>query len=100
VSAHPVYFLGAGALGTTGVLLRSKQHGLHMSPLVGRNLSGNGDLLIFGTYVARKQNRAHLIDTFKVTMETPISMGSPVNIPVLPLEQPSLLLLIGELLIP
>ncbi|KXG53031.1 uncharacterized protein PGRI_000810 [Penicillium griseofulvum] len=48
VKAKEFCFLGAGALGTTGVLLRSKQHGLHMSPLVGRNLSGNGDLLIFG----------------------------------------------------
>ncbi|CAI7661418.1 unnamed protein product [Penicillium discolor] len=48
VKAKEFCFLGAGALGTTEVLLRSKQHGLHMSPLVGRNLSGNGDLLIFG----------------------------------------------------
>ncbi|KAK4865103.1 hypothetical protein LT330_001726 [Penicillium expansum] len=48
VKAKEFCFLGAGALGTTEVLIRSKQHGLHMSPLVGRNLSGNGDLLIFG----------------------------------------------------
>ncbi|KAJ5169647.1 uncharacterized protein N7500_002430 [Penicillium coprophilum] len=48
VKAKEFCFLGAGAYGTTGVLLQSKQHGLHMSPLVGRNLSGNGDLLIFG----------------------------------------------------
>ncbi|KAI3294229.1 CAZyme family AA3 [Penicillium roqueforti] len=48
VKAKEFCFLGAGALGTTEVLLRSKQHGLHMSPLVGRNLSGNGDFLIFG----------------------------------------------------
>ncbi|KAJ5781624.1 CAZyme family AA3 [Penicillium psychrosexuale] len=48
VKAKEFCFLGAGALGTTEVLLRSKQHGLHMSPLVGSNLSGNGDFLIFG----------------------------------------------------
>lgn len=41
-------FLGAGALGTTEILLRSKKRGLQMSPLVGRNLSGNGDMLVFG----------------------------------------------------
>ncbi|KOS39234.1 hypothetical protein ACN38_g9926 [Penicillium nordicum] len=48
VKAKEFCFLGAGALGTTEVLLRSKQHGLHMSPLAGRNLSGNGDFLVFG----------------------------------------------------
>ncbi|KAJ5823412.1 hypothetical protein N7447_005752 [Penicillium robsamsonii] len=48
VKAKEFCFLGAGALGTTGVLLQSKQQGLRMSPLVGKNLSGNGDLLIFG----------------------------------------------------
>ncbi|KAJ6162957.1 hypothetical protein N7497_002936 [Penicillium chrysogenum] len=65
VKAKEFCFLGAGALGTTGVLLRSKQHGLHMSPLVGRNLSGNGDLLIFGyngdtniNGIAREYSRA------------------------------------------
>ncbi|KAJ7773668.1 hypothetical protein DFH07DRAFT_952716 [Mycena maculata] len=41
-------FLGAGALGTTEILLRSKAHGLEMSRLVGQKLSGNGDLLAFG----------------------------------------------------
>src|SRR5204862_3860898 len=30
-------FLGAGALGTTEILLRSREHGMKMSPLVGRN---------------------------------------------------------------
>lgn len=92
-------FLGAGALGTTEVLLRSKQHGLHMSPLVGRNLSGNGDFLIFGTYFPRISVRAHLIYRFKVTTDMLISTGSPVNPRVLPLEQQSLLLLITESLI-
>lgn len=42
-------FLGAGALGTTEILLRSKEHGLRLSPALGRNMSGNGDLLVFGT---------------------------------------------------
>ncbi|KAJ5666351.1 Glucose-methanol-choline oxidoreductase C-terminal, partial [Penicillium maclennaniae] len=48
VKATDFCFLGAGALGTTEILLRSRQCGLQMSPLVGRNLSGNGDMLLFG----------------------------------------------------
>ncbi|KAJ5150109.1 CAZyme family AA3 [Penicillium atrosanguineum] len=48
VKATDFCFLGAGALGTTEILLRSKKCGLQMSPLVGRNLSGNGDMLLFG----------------------------------------------------
>ncbi|CEJ56572.1 hypothetical protein PMG11_02774 [Penicillium brasilianum] len=48
VKAKEFCFLGAGSLGTTSILLRSKKRGLSMSPLVGRNLSGNGDLLLFG----------------------------------------------------
>ncbi|KAJ5762401.1 uncharacterized protein N7511_005783 [Penicillium nucicola] len=48
VKAREFCFLGAGALGTTEILLRSRQHCLQMSPLVGRNVSGNGDLLMFG----------------------------------------------------
>ncbi|GIK07468.1 hypothetical protein Aspvir_003134 [Aspergillus viridinutans] len=48
VKANELCFLAAGALGTTEILLRSKERGMQMSPLVGRNLSGNGDLLMFG----------------------------------------------------
>ena len=39
--------LGAGAIGTSEILLRSRSHGLSMSPVVGTRLSGNGDLLAF-----------------------------------------------------
>ncbi|KAL4798780.1 hypothetical protein BDV19DRAFT_385863 [Aspergillus venezuelensis] len=48
VRAKEFCFLGAGALGTTEILLRSKQHGFEVSPMLGRNMSGNGDLLAFG----------------------------------------------------
>ncbi|KAL4979518.1 hypothetical protein BDW66DRAFT_127632 [Aspergillus desertorum] len=47
VRAKEFCFLGAGALGTTEILLRSKKHGLSCSPFVGRNMSGNGNLLVF-----------------------------------------------------
>ena len=40
--------LGAGALGSTEILLRSRRHGLRLSPRLGRSFSGNGDVLAFG----------------------------------------------------
>ncbi|KAJ5913560.1 CAZyme family AA3 [Penicillium tannophilum] len=48
VKATDFCFLGAGTMSTTEILLRSKKYGLQMSPLVGRNISGNGDMLLFG----------------------------------------------------
>lgn len=48
VHAKKAVFLGAGAIGTTEILLRSKQMGLSMSDWVGRGMSGNGDVLAFG----------------------------------------------------
>jgi hypothetical protein len=48
VHAKKFVFLGAGTLGTTEIMLRSKQRGLPLSDRVGENMSGNGDLLAFG----------------------------------------------------
>ncbi|KAI0397227.1 FAD/NAD(P)-binding domain-containing protein [Xylariaceae sp. FL0594] len=48
VHAREAVFLGAGAIGTTEILLRSKQMGLKLSDTVGQNMSGNGDMLAFG----------------------------------------------------
>ncbi|KAK2784915.1 ERAD-associated protein [Emmonsiellopsis sp. PD_33] len=48
VHAKKFVFLGAGALGTTEILLRSKNQGLKMSDRVGTHMSGNGDILAFG----------------------------------------------------
>lgn len=47
VSADLV-ILGAGALGSTEILLRSKENGLPLSDRIGRHLTGNGDVLAFG----------------------------------------------------
>jgi hypothetical protein len=47
VQAKEFVFLGAGTFGTTEILLRSKAYGLKMSPTVGMNMSGNGDILAF-----------------------------------------------------
>ncbi|UKZ47827.1 hypothetical protein TrVGV298_002059 [Trichoderma virens] len=48
VHAKKAVFLGAGAIGTTEILLRSQQMGLSTSDWVGRGMSGNGDVLAFG----------------------------------------------------
>lgn len=40
-------FLGAGALGSTEILLRSAEHGLPLSRQLGKRFSGNGDVLGF-----------------------------------------------------
>jgi cholesterol oxidase len=42
-----IVVLGAGALGSTEILLRSKGHGLPLSDEVGSRFSGNGDVLAF-----------------------------------------------------
>jgi choline dehydrogenase-like flavoprotein len=48
VHAKKFVFLGAGSLGTTEILLRSKAQGLKVSDAVGTGMSGNGDILAFG----------------------------------------------------
>ena len=48
VHAKKFIFLGAGSLGTTEILLRSKEVGLKVSERVGTGMSGNGDILAFG----------------------------------------------------
>ena len=44
----PIVILGAGALGSTEILLRSKEHGMLLSDQLGNGFSGNGDVLGFG----------------------------------------------------
>ena len=43
-----IVMLAAGTLGSTEILLRSREHGLSLSPQLGMNFSGNGDILGFG----------------------------------------------------
>jgi hypothetical protein len=62
VHAKKFVFLGAGTLGTTEILLRSKQLGLRMSDAVGTRMSGNGDILAFGynsDFEANAMEREH-----------------------------------------
>jgi cholesterol oxidase len=46
--AADIVILGAGALGSTEILLRSAQQGLPLSPITGQRFTGNGDVLGFG----------------------------------------------------
>ncbi len=48
VHAKKFVFLGAGSLGSTEILLRSREMGLDVSDDVGTEMSGNGDMLAFG----------------------------------------------------
>jgi choline dehydrogenase-like flavoprotein len=48
VQAKEFVFLGAGTLGTTEILLRSRTNGLNLSDRLGTHMSGNGDILAFG----------------------------------------------------
>jgi len=41
-------FLGAGTLGSTEILLRSRERGLGLSTQLGKSFSGNGDVIAFG----------------------------------------------------
>jgi hypothetical protein len=62
VHAKKFVFLGAGTLGTTEILLRSKQLGLPVSDAVGTQMSGNGDILAFGyntDYEVNAMEREH-----------------------------------------
>ncbi|MEA5502189.1 GMC family oxidoreductase N-terminal domain-containing protein [Halotia wernerae UHCC 0503] len=43
-----IVVLAAGTLGSTEILLRSQQAGLALSPQLGHNFTGNGDVLAFG----------------------------------------------------
>lgn len=43
-----VVILAAGTLGSTEILLRSREEGLPLSPLLGHGFTGNGDVLAFG----------------------------------------------------
>lgn len=43
-----IVILAAGTLGSTEILLRSRDHGLPVSAALGRRFTGNGDVLAFG----------------------------------------------------
>jgi cholesterol oxidase len=51
-----VVMLGAGALGSTEILLRSREAGLPLSDAVGHRFTGNGDVLGFGYNCDRAVN--------------------------------------------
>lgn len=62
-------FLGAGSLGSTEILLRSRDKGLNLSDRLGEHFSGNGDALGF-SYDSYWKTRTHTVTTSgKVTTD-------------------------------
>ena len=89
VHAKKFVFLGAGSLGTTEVLLRSKQAGLKMSERVGTEMSGNGDILAFGyigTFLISLILPKWLTITFRYNTDRAVNaMGRACPAPELPI---------------
>ena len=56
----PYVILGAGALGSTKLLLRSKERGLNVSDQTGKRFSTNGDVLAFSYNGTKKANSVGL----------------------------------------
>ena len=56
IRARKLVFLGAGSLGSTEIILRSKDHGLSVSSQAGERLSGNGSMLAFGYGLSARTN--------------------------------------------
>ncbi|KAG9642393.1 hypothetical protein KCU64_g12174, partial [Aureobasidium melanogenum] len=56
VHARNLVFLGAGSIGSTEIVLRSREHGLPTSQAVGTGLSGNGSMVAFGCNLNKHVN--------------------------------------------
>ena len=76
VQAKEFVFMGAGTLGTTEILLRSRAYGLKLSEKLGKCMSGNGDILAFG-YDGQKIANAIGTDDPAYLAENPV--GPTIN---------------------
>lgn len=83
IHAKQFVFFGAGALGTTEILLRSKSLGLKMSNTVGEEMSGNGDILAFG-YNTNEVCFSQVAIAFLTKSQTVNGMGHPSPAPERP----------------
>lgn len=66
-----IVILGAGTVGSTEILLRSKGEGLEFSDLLGKRFSGNGDVLGFA------YNTEHVINAVGAGLHDPEEVGRP-----------------------
>lgn len=82
----PIVFLGAGCLGTTEIMLRSKQkheetsgaEGLALSPMVGQRFSTNGDFFAFTWKMDRDfKTRSEVEDDSRIGNANPTE--GPIN---------------------
>lgn len=68
VHARKFVFMGAGSLGTTEIILRSREHGLSVGPSAGSSISSNGSMLAFGYDLNRRVNS---VGTFGASADPP-----------------------------
>lgn len=71
--------LGAGALGTTAVLLRSSAAGLRLSDRVGHGFSGNGDSLAVA-YASKRRTGVGSVDAHSPAFETGPTISAAVDL--------------------
>ena len=64
-----IVVVSAGTLGSTEIMLRSRQNGLPLSPMLGHRFSGNGDVLGFGYNCDQKINGIGFGKNDPATME-------------------------------
>jgi cholesterol oxidase len=95
-----VVVLAAGTLGSTEILLRSRDEGLATSPHVGRRFSGNGDVLAFAYGVKDPDMRGIGTGGRKVTARNAVGPCITGMIDLTEVDTPSRVALIEEGAIP
>lgn len=82
-----IVVLGAGSLGSTEILLRSKQNGLAISDKIGSSFSGNGDVLAF-SYNSDDKVNAIGFGSDKPESRTPVGPCITAIIDARPADKP------------
>ncbi|ARC58455.1 Cholesterol oxidase [Frondihabitans sp. 762G35] len=75
-----VVVLGAGSLGTTGILLRSRDRGLDLSAALGDHFSGNGDSLAVAYNSSGRRTGLGARDAFAPEFETGPTITAMVDL--------------------
>ncbi|HZM29851.1 MAG TPA: GMC family oxidoreductase N-terminal domain-containing protein [Acidimicrobiales bacterium] len=95
-----VVVLAAGTLGSTEILLRSRDEGLPTSSQVGRRFSGNGDVLAFAYDVKETEVRGIGVGRRQVTAQNAVGPCITGMIDLTEVDTPSRVALIEEGAIP
>jgi cholesterol oxidase len=68
----PIVVLAAGTLGSTEILLRSREHGLALSDRLGQRFSANGDIIAFGFDAKVPVQAVGVGHPPRIALETPV----------------------------